>query len=1048
MATMPTLRRSLALVVAGAFSIIPVQPAAAQQYDPGLFDALEWTSIGPPRGGRSTAAAGSEARPLEYYFGATGGGLWKTTDAGQTWNPVTDGKINTASIGAVAICEADPDIVYIGGGETQIRGNIQQGDGLYKSSDGGDTWEHIGLTETQNVARIRVHPSDCETVWVAAFGKHSASNPERGVFKTTDGGQSWNKVLYRDENSGAVDLVMDPNNPDLLYASLWEAWRKSWGMSSGGPGSGLFRSTDGGETWTEITRNSGLPREGLVGKIGVAVSPPNPDRVWAIVEHDEGGVFRSDDGGETWTRTNDERKLRQRAFYYTRIYADPVDENIVYVLNTGFYKSTDGGEKFDTSIRVPHGDNHDLWISQSDNKRMINANDGGANVSWNGGQTWTEQDFPTAQFYRVITTFHEPYHVCGAQQDNSTACTPSRGWNHLAARGGGAYFYSVGGCESGYIAPDPRDNDRFYAGCYGGSLSSYDHGSGQTHAINVWPENPMGQSSEDLKERVQWTFPIVFSKLQPEVLYTGTQKVWKSTDEGHSWEQISPDLTRADPMTMGPSGGPITRDQTGVETYATVFAIAPSHHDAQVIWAGSDDGYVHVTRDGGDTWQNVTPPDAPDFVRINTIEASPSTPGKAYVSGIRYLVDDDRSPYVWKTEDYGATWTSIIGGFPADDFIRAVREDPTREGLLFAASERTVYVSWDDGGHWQPLTNNLPTVQVSDLVVEENDLVIGTHGRSFWIMYGIGPIREMTDVVAQADVHLFDPVNPVRGIDRSVKVFYNLAEDAETVTFEFLDAGGDVIQTYVGEAGDSAAAEDDNPFARFFGGGSSKPKVEAGAHSFSWNMRYPGYTDFDGRIFWAAGNFGPAALPGTYTVRMTVDDHEPQSQDFRIELDPRVDGTVTMAQLEERFNLAMQIRDRVSDANQAVVDIRGIKTEVDDRLDKTEDRQIHSVGGDVKTKLGDVEGEIYQVRNQSNQDPLNFPIKLNNKLAALMGVVESGEAEPTEQAFAVFEDLSGRLDAQLRRMQVIIADDLARLNDLLRQANLDPIPVQNLVSDF
>ena len=834
-----------------------------------------------------------------------------------------------------------------------------------------------------------------------------------------------------------------------MYAALWEAWRKSWGMSSGGPGSGLFRSTDGGETWTEITRAEGLPREGVVGKIGVALSPADPDRVWAIVEHDEGGVFRSDDGGETWTRTNDERKLRQRAFYYTRIYADPQDADVVYVLNTAFYKSTDGGETFDTTIRVPHGDNHDLWIAQSDPQRMINANDGGANVSWNGGTTWTEQDFPTAQFYRVTTTHHDPYHVCGAQQDNSTACTPSKGWGHLAARGSGPHYYAVGGCESGYIANDPKNVDVFYAGCYGGSLSRYDHRTGQTRAITVWPENPMGQSAEDLRERVQWTFPIVFSHLEPEVLYTGTQKVWKSTDEGDSWEEISPDLTRADPSTMGASGGPITKDQTGVETYATVFAIAPSFHDAQVIWAGSDDGYVHVTRDGGGSWENVTPPDAPDFVRINTIEASPHTPGKAYVAGIRYLVEDDRSPYVWKTEDYGVTWQTIVEGIPADDFVRAVREDPTRPGLLYAGSERTVYVSWNDGADWQPLTQNLPTVQVSDLVVEDNDLVIGTHGRSFWIMYGIGPIRQMNAMVAQADVHLFDPVDPIRGVDRNVTVHYRLAEDAETVRFDFLDGEGQVIQSYTGEAGDTAEAEDESPFAAFFGGGAAaKPTVEAGTHTFSWNLRYPGYTDFDGRIFWAAGNFGPAALPGAYTVRLTVDDAEPVEQDFEIRLDPRLDGQVAMEDLRERFELSMRIRDRVSQANQAVIDIRGVKTEVDDRLDQTEDRQIHEVGGDVKTKLGGVEEEIYQVRNQSNQDPLNFPIKLNNKLAALMGVVENGESDPTEQSYAVFEDLSTRLDLQLRTMQSILADDLARLNDLLREANLDPIPVQNLVSDF
>ncbi|MCA9738094.1 MAG: glycosyl hydrolase, partial [Gemmatimonadetes bacterium] len=779
--------------------MVAAPPLTAQTYDTDYFDALRWRNIGIDRGGRSIGVAGSDSRPYEYYFGATGGGLWKTTDAGQTWRVVTDGKITSSSVGAVAVCEADPDVVYIGTGETQLRGNVMQGDGVYKSTNGGNTWTHLGLEETQNIARVRVHPTDCNTAWVAAFGKHSMENPERGIYKTTDGGETWRKVLYRDDRSGGVDLTFDPGNPDVMYAALWEAWRKSWGMSSGGPGSGLFKSTNGGETWTELSRNPGLPQEGLLGKIGVAVSPANPQRVWALIEHENGGVFRSDDGGATWELINDERKLRQRAFYYTRIYADPQDEDVVYALNTGFYRSRDGGKTFPESIRVPHGDNHDLWIAPSDPDRMINSNDGGGNVTLNGGQTWTDQDYPTAQFYRVITTHHEPYMVCGAQQDNSTACTPWKGWNHLSAAGGfggGGYFFSVGGCESGYIAPDPKDTDIYFAGCYGGSLSRYDHDSGETRAVNVWPENPMGQSAEDLVERVQWTFPIIFSPVDPNILYTGTQKVWKSTTEGQSWEQISEDLTRADPSTIGPSGGPITRDQTGVETYATIFAIAPSYHDVNVIWAGSDDGLVHVTRDGGATWTNVTPPDAPDFVRINTIEPSPNTPGKAYVAGIRYLVDNDRSPYIWKTTDYGRTWTKIVEGIPADDFVRAVREDPARPGLLYGASETTVYVSWDDGAHWSSLGLNLPNTQVSDLVVEENDLVVSTHGRSFWVLPAIGPIRQMSDRITTAPVHLFDPADPVRGVDQGVDIYYYLAEDAEKVTLEFADARGQVIQTF------------------------------------------------------------------------------------------------------------------------------------------------------------------------------------------------------------------------------------------------------------
>jgi photosystem II stability/assembly factor-like uncharacterized protein len=1035
-----------------AFSLIGIGAPphlAAQQFDESLFEALTWSNVGIPRGGRSTASAGSDARPLEYYFGATGGGLWKTTDGGSTWEPVTDGQITSSSVGAVAVCEADPDVVYIGTGETQLRGNVIQGDGVYKSTDAGATWAHVGLAATQNVARIRVHPEDCDVAWVAAFGVHSAPNPERGVYKTTDGGGSWELTLFRSPDAGATDLVVDPNDPDVLYATIWEAWRKSWGMSSGGPDSGLWRSTDGGETWSDITATLGLEPASPIGKMGVAVSAASSDRVWVLVEHEpQGGLYRSDDGGRTWEHVNDDRRIRQRAFYYTRIYADPLDEDVVYALNVGFFRSEDGGETFPRQISVPHGDNHDLWIAPSDPERMINSNDGGANVSFNGGETWTDQAYPTAQFYRVITTAHEPYHICGAQQDNSTACMPSGAWGHLSAAG--PYYYAVGGCESGYIAPHPEDVDVFYAGCYGGALSRYDHATGLQRAVNVWPENPMGQSAEDLRERVQWTYPIVFDRHDSGVLYTGTHKVWRTRTEGQSWEEISPDLTRSDPSTLGPSGGPITRDQTSVETYATIFAIAPSHHDPDVIWVGSDDGLVHVTRDGraaSPTWENVTPPDAPDFVRVNTIEASPNTPGKAYVAGIRYLVDNDRSPYVWRTEDYGRSWTKIVDGIPEDDFVRAVREDPTRPGLLYAASERTVYVSWNDGTSWQPLGLNLPVTQVSDLVVEEHDLVIATHGRSFWVMRDIDLLRQLTPQVAAADAWLYDPKDPVRGFDNGTDVYYRLAEDAEQVTLEFLDASGNVLRSF-----ESAEDEEDEEEEAQggggggFGGGEPTPAKEAGTHRFRWNQRLEAWTDFEGRIFWAAGDIGPAVVPGTYQVRLTVDG-DVHTQDFRIAMNPRAaEQGVTVADLQERFDLAVRIRDRVTDANEAVLRMRSIKDQIGDRLEESDNAELQSLSESVTDRLSGVEGEVYQVQNRSNQDPLNYPIKLNNKIAALQNLVEGAESRPTDQSYEVFDTLSDALETELEQMRLIIQQDLPRLNELLRELGLEPIDTDRLIA--
>ncbi|MDP2958973.1 MAG: hypothetical protein Q8N53_21290 [Longimicrobiales bacterium] len=1029
--------------LAGLSLLAAPAPTQAQTYPVALYDNLQWQNVGPARGGRSTAVAGSAARPMEYYFGANGGGLWKSVDGGTTWEPVTDGQVGSASVGAVQVCPANPDVVYIGMGESEIRGNIQQGDGVYRSDDAGKTWRNVGLKASQAFSRIRIHPDDCDVAWAGAWGLHSAPSADRGVYKTTDGGKTWRKVLYRDERTGAQDIALDPDNPNVLYASLWEAWRKSWGMSSGGPGSGLFKSTDGGETWSEISHNPGLP-QGILGKIGVTVSGADSNRLWAQVEAADGGLFRSDDAGATWELINDSRDLRQRAFYYTRVYADPKDRDVVYALNVGIYRSEDGGKTLQ-SLSPPHGDNHDLWIDPTDSNRLIEANDGGANVSVTRGRTWTDQDFPTAQFYRVMTTNHFPYHICGAQQDNSTVCVPSRGWDHLY--GGDKaemYLYDVGGGESGYIASNPERPWIFYAGSHSGTLTRKNLQNGQERAINVWPENPMGQASGALVERVQWTFPIVFSHHDANVLYTTSQHVWKTTNEGGSWERISPDLTRHDPETMIESGGPITKDQTGVEVYATIFALAPSYQNPEVLWAGSDDGLVHVTRDGGRSWTDVTPPDAPDFIRINTIEASPNTPGKAYVSGIRYLVDNDRAPYVWKTTDYGETWTKIVSGIPSGDFVRAVREDPKRPGLLFAASESTVHVSWDDGAHWSPLGMNLPNLQVSDLVVADDDLVIGTHGRSFWVMRDITPLRELSEQVAAADMHMFKPVDAYRGVDDGVLVRYYLKDDSD-VKLEFMDARGTVIQAF---EGDSTVGKS-NPLQarrqRFGRGGRAPgPSGKAGANTFQWNLRYSGFVDFEGMIFWSGDNQGPVVLPGTYTVRLTAGG-ESQTQTFAVKLDPR-NETVTIADLQAQLDFALQIRDKVTEANEAVVRIRGIKGEVTDRQGRTDNAEIRQQGDVVKDKLLGVEAEIYQVKNQSRQDPLNFPIKINNKLAALLNGVADGDFPPTAQSRDVFDRLGGLLQEEMVRLQLIIDQDLARLNELLRENGLDPIEVRRIIS--
>jgi photosystem II stability/assembly factor-like uncharacterized protein len=1011
---------------------LSAQMGSAGRYDASFFSGLKWRGIGPNRGGRSIAAAGSASRPLEYYFGATGGGLWKTTDGGTTWKPVTDGQITSSSVGAVAVSESNPDIVYIGTGETELRGDIIQGDGVYKSTDGGKTWKPSGLADTQTIAKIRIHPSNPDLVYVAALGHPYATNPERGVLRSRDGGRTWEKILFRNDRTGAIDLVFDPKNPQVLYASLWEVFRTPHSLSSGGPGSGLFKSTDGGDHWTELTKSPGLPK-GIIGKIGLSVAGADSNRVYAIVEAEDGGIFRSDDGGATWTKVNDERRFRQRAFYYTRVYADPKERDKVYVLNTGFYRSTDAGKTW-KAIRVPHGDNHDLWIASNDPQRMIECNDGGANVSVNGGETWTPQTFPTAQFYHVITTAKIPYDVCGAQQDNSTACVPSTG--------NGDYLYPVGGGESGYIASDPRKPEIFYAGSYGGLITRDDRATGQMRQINVWPENPMGHASNDMKERFQWTFPIVISPLDPTVIYIGSQHLWRTTNEGQSWERISPDLTRAEPSTMGPSGGPITLDQTGVETYATIFTIAPSRQDARTIWTGSDDGVVSITRDGGQTWDKVTPPDLPEFSRISLVEASPSRPGTAYVVANRYQ-RDDFAPYFYRTDDYGKTWTKIVNGIGPRDFARAIREDPKRQGLLYAGTEHGIYVSFDDGADWQPLSLNLPDTPVHDIAVEQKDLVVATHGRSFYILDNIGVLRQLKPEVTTSSVYLFDPADATRSVDRGVAIDYYLKQPADKVTIEIADAQGRAVRTFTGspaedkeKKAEAAGEEEEGPFRQ------PQPKVgyKAGMNRFVWDMRYPGPTTFPGLIMWAANTRGPVAVPGTYQVKLTASG-ETKTQSVVIRKNPMLTN-VTDADLQAEFQLASQIRDKVSEAHQAVIRIRAVKDQVKDRIDRAQKAKAPKIGasGDVLVrKLTEVEGEIYQYRNQSSQDPLNFPIRLNNKIAALQGVVESADSRPTEQSSVVFKELSAQLQAQLDKLDALMKTDVPAFNKLLASSKLEPV---------
>ncbi|HSK62739.1 MAG TPA: hypothetical protein VK893_02825, partial [Pyrinomonadaceae bacterium] len=935
----------LRLVVALTLSSVAVQAQSSQPSpspSPKPFDLvkpLQYRSIGPYRGGRSAAVAGVASQPFVYYYGATGGGVWKSTDGGINWEPVSDGSVfGTGSVGAIAVADSDPNVVYVGMGESPIRGNVSHGDGMYKSTDAGKTWKHIGLEDTRQIPRIRVHPKNPDLVYVAALGHVFGPNDQRGVFRSKDGGKTWEKILSRGNKAGAIDLILDPGNPNVLYAGFWEVYRKPWTLESGGPGGGIFKSTDGGDTWTELTRNPGLPR-GMVGKVGITVSPANPERVWAIVEAEDGGVFRSDNGGRTWTRVNEERRLRQRAWYYTRIYADPKNADSVYVLNVQFFRSNDGGRTYST-IGVPHGDNHDLWIAPDDPNRMIQSNDGGANVSFNGGRSWTEQDQPTAQFYRVTVDNDFPYNVYGAQQDNSTVKIPSRtADNGIDVR----HWHAVGGGESGWIAPSPKDSNIVFAGSYGGLTTRYDHRTGQEQEINPYPNNPMGSGADVLKYRFQWNFPLLFSPHDPNTLYAAANVLFKSSNEGQSWQIISPDLTRNDKAKQGASGGPITKDNTSVEYYATIFALMESPLQAGTIWAGSDDGLVHLSRDGGKNWSNVTPPESlmPQWIQINSLEASSHDPATASVAGTMYKWDDNR-PYLYRTSDYGKTWKKITNGIPDTAFTRVIREDPNRRGLLYAGTETGMYVSFDNGERWQSLQLNLPVVPITDLAVHKRDkeLVVATQGRSFWILDDLPLLHQLIDAGgfnSVSETRLFQPKDsyrmaggggfgppsPTATIGRNpangVVVYYSLkSKPATDMELEFLDSSGKSIRKFtqrVRREGDAPAAPAGEGGGGF-GGGGGAPQVpaEVGLNRFVWDLRYSEATRFPGMIMWAGNVSGPKVAPGRYKVKLTVDG-KPLTQNFEIKADPRL--TTTPADYAKQLEFGLKIRDKLTETHNA-----------------------------------------------------------------------------------------------------------------------------------
>jgi photosystem II stability/assembly factor-like uncharacterized protein len=1031
--------------VASAAKAAPLAPITL---DSTLLRGYRWRNIGPDRGGRSIAASGVKGRKNEAYFGAVGGGLWKTTDGGENWFPVTDGQITSASVGALAVSESNPDVIYIGMGESCIRGNIMPGDGIYKSTDAGKTWKHVGFRTVDAISKIRIDPTNPDIVYAAVFGKYSVDSPERGIYKSTDGGASWKRVLYRDDKTGGIDIALDRANPKVIYAALWEAYRKEYQMSSGGPGSGLFKSTDGGESWTEITRAKGMP-SGLVGRIGVATTAANSNRVYAIVENDNGGLFKSDDAGASWTLVNADRNIRQRAFYYTHVFADQKNADVVYAQNTSMFRSTDGGKTLQNASGNSHGDWHDLWIDPDDPSHLVVANDGGGAVTVNTAQRFTEQDFPTEQFYHAVTTAHTPYHVCGSQQDNTTLCIPSN-WNAGAGGRGGrggpgagpsfsgaealgamAQTYQVGGGEPGYIAADPLDPDVFFSGTNnGGYVDKYNRRLGMGREVNPYPWFYSGEPSKDIKERWQWTFPILFSPVNPKALYVSSQRLWRSYDGGRTWKQMSPDLTRHAPETQEKSGGPITGDMNGPEVYGVIFSVGPSKVTEQVIWTGSDDGLVHVTRNNGATWTNVTPKDMPDFGRVSQIDASKFDAGTAYISVRRPLLND-RAPYIFKTADYGKTWTKIVNGLGAEDYVHAVREDPTRRGLLYAATQHGVYISYDDGAKWQSLKLNLPDTPVVDLIVETNDLVLATHGRGFFVLDNVAALRQATPAILSADAHLFAPPVGVRSAG-GVQLAWFFKQAPKRAQLEILDSLGAVVRSFEGDTtrGGAPAAGGGRR-----GGTTATFPLTPGLSRYNYDLRATGIESFPGMILWGAGTAGPALPSGHYTVRLTADG-KAMTAPLSIVKNPLI-TEVSNADLHAQYKFGRMVRDKTNEAQKAVIEIRRVKSQLEDRLKRAaDDAALKEKGGTLKTNASAVEENVYQVRNQSGQDPLNFPIKVNNRLANLLSMSERGDGPPGTYMPEILGILTKELTGYQTTLEKVWKDDLTAVNKELARLKL------------
>jgi photosystem II stability/assembly factor-like uncharacterized protein len=1023
------------IVATVSFSQKKQAPVVVNNDDSILLSKVKYRSIGPYRGGRSGAVTGDTKNKNTFYFGSTGGGIWKTIDGGSNWKNISD-KYFGGSIGCVTVAPSDNTILYVGEGENTLRGNVSEGFGIWRSDDGGRSWKNLGLKDTRHIIRIVVHPKNPDIVWVAAIGHLFGPNEERGVFKTTDGGKTWKKVLYVNNQTGCSDLIMEPGNPAVLYAGTWRILRTPYSLESGGEGGGLWKSTDGGDTWKNISANKGMPK-GLWGIVGVTVAPSNTDKIYALVENAAGGLFVSNDGGDSWTLQSSDNNIRQRAWYYSKVFVDPKNENNVYVLNVNFLKSNDGGKSF-RNINTPHGDHHDLWIDPEDGSRMIVADDGGAQISFDGGNNFsTYYNQPTGQFYRVSTDNHYPYRILGAQQDNSTVRILSRSEGGEITQDD---WQSTAGAESGYVVADPLNPDVVYGGNYSGYLSRLDHKTGENRAVSVWPDDPLGAGADVSKYRFQWNFPIFFSPHNPKKLYAGGNVLFATENEGASWKALGGDLTTNDKQRQRSSGGPITKDNTGVEVYCTIFTAAESVLEKDLLWTGSDDGLIHVSKDGGQNWTNVTPPAAGQWMMWNCVETDPFVKGKAYFVGTKYK-SDDFTPYIFKTEDYGKTWVKITNGIPSNSFTRCLRADKKVKGLLYAGTEYGMYISYDDGANWKSFQLNLPMVPITDLTIKENDLIVATQGRSFWMIDDLTVIQQKSAAIAGKTLHVFDVndtyryegyqntnarnagMNPPAGV--VINYYLKNVTDSSKLSVEISDKNKKIIKTFATNAAEK-----------------EKIEISKGMNQFVWDMIYPAADKIDGQILWHGNVPGPRAAPGNYFYKIKADKDSSEGS-FVIKANPVY--KLTQQDYEDQFNFLITVRDKFNEIQKAQKNIRDVRQQINSFVDKQGKdlpKDIKQQADTINKQMTVIEEALHQTKAKSGQDVLNYPIRLDDKISGLYDFAVSGNAAPAKQVKDAYADLSAQADVHLNALKKILDEELSKLNQMIREKSLPLIGIK------